>query len=482
LELAVSANDQQGRARVFIDSGRLSQLRGELEKALSARQVSVDPEQIENYSKDESNAGEFPPDLVVFPETTAQVSSIFRTCQRLGVPVTPCGARSGKSGGSLPVHRGVAMSLERMNQIKTISREDLIAIVEPGVITGELMKAVEAQGLFYPPDPNSLEFCTLGGNVAENAGGPRALKYGVTRDYVIGLEWVLPSGEVLKVGRRTIKGVAGYDLVGLFVGSEGTLGVATEITLQLIPLPRQVRTSLVLFRSVLDAATAISAVLAAGILPRTLELLDDVAIRAVEKQVPLFPPGTGAALIAEIDGNQEEAVLSELATLGEVCAAKGAIETLVAQDHSQREKLWAARRVLSNSLKSLKRWKISEDIAVPRSRMVEVISTLKALGETMGLTIATYGHAGDGNLHANILYDRSDQQPAVQEAIERMLRLTVEVGGTITGEHGIGLSKRDFLPWEQSEKLIDLQKRLKDFFDPSGLLNPGKIFRPSTGE
>jgi glycolate oxidase len=374
------------------------------------------------------------------------------------------------------------MSLERMNRIKLVSSEDLIAIVEPGVITGDLMKAVEAQGLFYPPDPNSLEFCTIGGNVAENAGGPRALKYGVTRDYVIGLQWVLADGEILQVGRRTIKGVAGYDLVGLFVGSEGTLGVATEITVQLIPLPRQVKTALVLFRSVLDAAGAISAVLAAGILPRTLELLDEVAIRAVEGQIPLFPPGTGAALIAEIDGYDEGAVLSELAALGEACAARGSIEALVAQDESQRQKLWAARRVLSNALRSLKRWKLSEDIAIPRSRMVETISALKALGAKLGLTVAAYGHAGDGNLHANILFDRSDQQPAVQEMIQQMMRLTVQLGGTITGEHGVGLAKRDFLPLEQSPTLIGLQRRLKDFFDPSGLLNPGKIFKPSTLE
>ena len=271
-----------------------------------------------------------------------------------------------------------------MNRILSISVEDLTAVCQPGVVTGELMRAVEEKGLFYPPDPNSWEWCTLGGNVAENAGGPRALKYGVTRDYVLGLEWVLPDGEVLRVGRRTIKGVAGYDLTGLFVGSEGTLGIATEITLQLIPLPRAVKTALILFRDVGTAARAVTAVLSAGILPRTLELLDDVSVRAVDGRGFRFPPGTGAAVLAEVDGNDDEAVMAELAQLGEVCEANGAAETLLAEEGSQRERLWAARRVLSTALRALKPHKISEDIAVPRSRMPEVIERLKQMGAETG--------------------------------------------------------------------------------------------------
>ncbi len=459
-----------------LERRRLLEARRELERRLSPAQVWADPEQILPYGRDESDAGEFPPDLVVFPHNTPQVSSVFSTCLKLSVPLTPCAARSGKSGGSLPLCGGVAMSLERMNRIKSVSTEDLIAVVEPGVVTGDLMKAVEAKGLFYPPDPNSWEFCTLGGNVAENAGGPRALKYGVTRDYVIGLEWVLPSSQVLRVGRRTIKGVAGYDLVGLFVGSEGTLGVATEITVQLIPLPKLVKTALVLFPSIEQAARAVSAVLASGVLPRTLELLDDVSIRAVEGLALHFPPGTGAAVIAEVDGNNEEGLLEELASLGQVCEQHGAAQTLVPQDGAEREKIWAARRVLSTALRAMKPFKISEDIAVPRSRIPEMISRLKSLGEEMQLTIATYGHAGDGNLHANILFEGPHERPKVDAAVERMLRLVVELGGTITGEHGVGLTKRQFLALEQSPELIDLQRRLKHFFDPSAILNPGKIF------
>jgi len=460
------------------DGRALAQLRRQLEVGLSPAQVSADAEQLAAYGRDESDSGEFLPHLVVFPMDAAQVSHVVRTCQSLRVPVTPCGARSGKSGGSLPLQGGVAMSLERMNRIKSISTDDLIAVLEPGVITGDLIKAVETRGLFYPPDPNSLEFCTMGGNVAENAGGPRALKYGVTRDYVIGLEWVMPDGDLLRVGRRTIKGVAGYDLVGLFVGSEGTLGVATEITVQLLPLPKLVKTALVLFRSVIDAARAVSAVLSGGILPRTLELLDDVSIRAVDGRGFAFPPGAGAALIAEVDGNEEAGLFAELASLGSICEAHQSMEILVAQDESQREKLWSARRVLSTALRALKPFKLSEDIAVPRSKIAETIGHLKELGARLGLTIATYGHAGDGNLHANILFERPDQRAIVEEAIEQMLRFTVRLGGTITGEHGVGFSKRAYLPIEQPQALLDLQRRLMRFFDPAGILNPGKIFVP----
>jgi len=454
----------------------MEKARHALGAVLDVKQMRWDQDLLATYGHDESDTGDFLPDLVVFPESTEEVQAIFRHCQAIGVPVTPVAARTGKSGGSLPLCGGVSLSLERMNQVLSISAEDLTAVVQPGLNTGELMRAVEAKGLFYPPDPNSWEMCSIGGNVAENAGGPRALKYGVTRDYVIGLRWVLPTGEALHVGRKTIKGVAGYDLVGLFVGSEGTLGVATEITLQLIPLPRHVKTALLVFPSVVDAARGVSAVLAAGILPRTLELLDDVSVRAVDGRGFDFPPGTQAAVIAETDGNAEEAVFAELVALGEVAQQHGASEILVAQSEDQRQKLWAARRVVSTALRALKPHKISEDIAVPRSRIAEVIGKLKAMGQELGLTVATYGHAGDGNLHANILYEGPHERPKVDQAIERMLKLTVEAGGTITGEHGVGYAKRDYLPLEQSPELIALQKRIKHLLDPRGLLNPGKMF------
>jgi len=446
-------------------------------EVLSEKQLRSDTDALADYGRDESDLGTTPADLVVLAETTAQVSHVLRTAQAHGVPVTPCGARSGKSGGSMPIDGGVVLSLERMKAIKRLSVEDLTAVVEPGVITGDFMKAAEEVGLFYPPDPNSWEWCTLGGNVAENAGGPRALKYGVTRDYVLGMEWVMPSGEVLRVGRQTIKGVAGYDLVGLLVGSEGTLGVATEVTLQLLPRPKVVQTALLIFSDVQKAARAVTAVLAGGILPRTLELLDEVSIRAVDGKGFNFPSGAGAAVLAEVDGNQAEAVFAELAALGEIAAAHGAQETLLAEGDAQREKLWAARRTVSTALRSLARYKLSEDIAVPRSAIPAVIQALKAMGEELGLKVATYGHAGDGNLHANILFDSQDQRPMVELALRRMAELAVSVGGTITGEHGVGLAKRDLLPLEQSHAVLQLQRQLKALFDPRGLLNPGKIFQ-----
>jgi glycolate oxidase len=448
-----------------------------LSSALSPEQLRTDAQALEDYGRDESDLGTLPADVVVLAETTAQVSHVLRTTQAHGVPVTPCGARSGKSGGSLPLEGGVVLSLERMKAIKRLSVEDLTAVAEPGVVTGDFMKAAEAVGLFWPPDPNSWEWCTLGGNVAENAGGPRALKYGVTRDYVLGMEWVMPSGEVLRVGRQTIKGVAGYDLVGLLVGSEGTLGVATELTLQLLPLPRVVQTALLVFDDVYSAARAVTAILAGGILPRTLELLDDVSIRAVDGKGFNFPVGTGAAVLAEVDGNQAEAVFSELAQLSEIATAHGAKETLLAQGDAQREKLWAARRTVSTALRSLARHKLSEDIAVPRSAIPDTIAKLKAMGEELGLVVATYGHAGDGNLHANILYESQEQRPTVDRALHRMAELAISVGGTITGEHGVGLAKRDLLPLEQSAAVLLLQRQLKALFDPKGLLNPGKIFQ-----
>jgi glycolate oxidase len=448
----------------------------ELATGLGPHQLRTDADALSDYGHDESDLGTTPADLVVLAESTAQVSHVLRTAQVHRVPVTPCGARSGKSGGSMPVDGGVVLSLERMKAIKRLSVEDLTAVVEPGVITGELMQAAEAVGLFYPPDPNSWEWCTLGGNVAENAGGPRALKYGVTRDYVLGLEWVLPDGEVLRVGRQTIKGVAGYDLVGLFVGSEGTLGIATEITVQLLPRPKVVRTALLIFADLLSATRAVTAVLAGGILPRTLELLDDVSISAVDGRGFNFPPGTGAAVLAEVDGNQADAVFAELAQVGEIAAANGATETLLAEGDAQRERLWAARRNLSTALRAVKRHKLSEDIAVPRSRIPEMVERLKAMGVELGLTVATYGHAGDGNLHANILFDSPSERPAVERALRRMAELALALGGTITGEHGVGLAKRTLLPLEQSPAVLQLQRKLKALLDPSGLLNPGKIF------
>ncbi len=447
-----------------------------LRKGLGPSKIETwDPERLASYAEDASGLGKFPPAVVVFAETREDVQEVFRIASRFGVPVTPCGARTGKSGGSLPVRGGIALSLERMNRILSFHPEDLTMVVQPGVVTGTIMARAEEAGLFYPPDPNSWETCTIGGNVAENAGGPRALKYGVTRDYVLGLEAVLPSGALVRTGKRTIKGVAGYDLTGLLVGSEGTLAVITEITLKLIPRPKEIATALCIFPDSVTAGKAVAKVFAEGILPRTLELLDDCAIAAIGEGGP-FPPNAGAALIAETDGDEEAGVFASLERLGSICLEVGALDVLVAHGEHQREAIWKNRRVLSESLRRLHPKKISEDVVVPRSAIPEAIARFKAIGAEAGLMVATYGHAGDGNLHANVLYDADEQLPKVEACVEAIVRAALELGGTITGEHGVGLAKASFLPWEQDAATIELQRHLKRVFDPQGILNPGKIF------
>ncbi|HEX8909567.1 MAG TPA: FAD-linked oxidase C-terminal domain-containing protein [Anaeromyxobacteraceae bacterium] len=449
---------------------------------LGPRQVLTDAGQVEPYGRDESDLGVHPPELVVLPERATEVQRVLAVATRHRLPVTPIGARTGRSGGALPLHGGIALSVERMNRILDIRPEDLTARVQPGVITGVFQAEVEKHGLFYPPDPNSLDMCSLGGNVAENAGGPRALKYGVTREYVLGLEVALPTGELLRTGRQTIKGVAGYDLTALFVGSEGTLGVVTEITLKLLPRPRHVSTALVVFRGVEDAARAISRVLAAGVIPRVLELLDDTALQACARTAPYkFPADAGAAVLVETDGNDAEQVFAEIVRVAELVQADASGEVIVAQNEAQRRDIWETRKRLSVNLRALHPLKLSEDVVVPRSRIPDMVRVTREIGARHGFLVATYGHAGDGNLHANVLFDREEERPRVERAVGEILRAAVDMGGTITGEHGVGLAKRDYLAYEQGEELVALQRRLKAVFDPLGLMNPGKIFPAAEG-
>jgi glycolate oxidase len=366
-----------------------------------------------------------------------------------------------------------------MKAILEIHPEDLVAVVQPGVITANLQRAVEAQGLFYPPDPNSLDSCSIGGNIAHNAGGPRALKYGVTRDYVLALEVVLPTGDRVRMGHRSIKGVAGYDMTGLMVGSEGTLGVVTEATLQLLPLPPHVETALLLFagdEAEPNAVRTVSAIFAAGLLPRTCEFLDQSAIRAVAPRAPYrFPEGVGAALVVEVDGTVEgcERDLQTIQAAGE----RGhAADVLLACDETERRKVWETRRLISPSLRAMRPLKMSEDVAVPRSRLLDMVLEVRRIGARHGLETAAYGHAGDGNLHVNLLFqDRSDAK-RVESALSDVMHAAVALGGTLTGEHGVGLAKKRFLGLEQSEALIAAQRSVKTALDPDGIMNPGKIF------
>lgn len=451
----------------------------ELARALVAEcgedSVSAAPEALSAASVDESCCAPALPELVFWPRESAHVQRALGLCGALGIPVTPLGALTGKSGGAIPVRGGLALAMTRMNRILEISVEDMVAVCQPGVITGDLMKAAETRALFYPPDPASLKECTVGGNVAENAGGPRALKYGVTRDYVLGLEVALMSGALLRTGKRSIKGVAGYDLTSLFVGSEGTLGVVTEITLQLQPLPRAVVTALLCFTSLDGAARAVTAILTGGCLPRTLELLDDTAIAAVDGAGFDFPPGARAALIVELDGESSPRLMKELDALALKCAPFDLRDVRAAASDAEREHLWEARQRVSRALLALRPFKVSEDVAVPRSKIVEAIARVKAIGAAHGLLTATYGHAGDGNLHVNFLYDDEALRPAVTRATAALMEMTLALGGTITGEHGVGLAKRDFLPLELGATSLGLHRQLKSLLDPKGLLNPGKV-------
>ncbi|MCP4498475.1 MAG: FAD-binding protein [Deltaproteobacteria bacterium] len=452
-----------------------------LEKIVGVNHVLTGADVLERFAKDETpNLTPCPADCVVRPGSTAEVQAVLRYCHEHQIYVTPRGAGTGQSGGCVPIYGGVVMHMERFTKVHQVDNENLIAKVEPGVITGEFQGTVEEEGLFYPPDPASLSYCTLGGNVAENAGGPRALRYGVTREYVLGLEAILADGTFVSTGKQTVKGVAGYDLTALLCGSEGTLAVITGMTLKLLPKPRCVQTALAVFPSSEHAARVVAAILRAGVIPRTLEYMDQTCIEAVQAHgAPYrFPVGAGAALILETDGDDEESTFATLERAIECSQKEGAVEVLMAQDEAQRRKIWQSRRLLSEATRKIRNHKMSEDIVVPRSRIPEMVAKVGSLGEKHGIRTCAFGHAGDGNLHVQMLFDDDDERLHVLEMIGELFALTVEMGGTITGEHGVGIAKRDYLPLEQSKPVLDLQRSIKKAFDPAGILNPGKIFKP----
>jgi glycolate oxidase len=440
-------------------------------------------ERLDDYGRDESPLPEFfPPECAVLVESTEQAAAVLRLCLEHRVPVTPRGAGSGMCGGALPIAGGVVLSTERMKRIKEIDAGDLVAVVEPGVVTGRLQEEVEAQGLFYPPDPASLEYCSIGGNASTNAGGPRAFKYGVTREYILGLEVVLMGGETLRCGRRTAKGVTGYDLVAGFVGTEGTFGVITELVVKLLPNPPAATTILGVFSSVPAAGAAISALLRDGLRPRVLELADKHSIDHIrEKSRYRFPPNAGAIVLLELDGEPDTmSILME--KVGLRCDELGALDVLAATEPAERAAVWQARRLISPSLKEAYRIKVNEDVCVPRGRIVEMLARVDRVSAETGIATAVFGHAGDGNLHCNLLSNEDPADPAVRAkmwaAAERIFRHTIELGGTLSGEHGIGLTKRDYVHLEQSEPVIEWQRKWKLMWDPNNLLNPGKKIPP----
>ncbi|MCX6030464.1 MAG: FAD-binding protein [Chloroflexi bacterium] len=452
-----------------------SKILTELRAAVGDGRLSTAAEDLATYAYDGTWA-EARPDVVVHPETTAQVAAVLRVADAYRVPVVPRGSGTGLAGGSLPVTGSICLNLARMNRIVDISVADTLAVAQPGVITYDLQKAVEKLGLFYPPDPASVYQCTLGGNVATNAGGPRCLKYGVTGDYVLGLEVVLAGGHVLRLGGRTIKDVAGYDLKRLFIGSEGTLGVVTEITVRLIPKPAAQLTALAAFPKLADACQAVGAILQAGVTPLVTELMDQGTTRAVEGFKHLgLPTDVEALLLVAVDGDAE-LVKAEIATAAEILKRSGAREVRQAGSAAESEALWEARRNVSPAIARLARNKLGEDVTVPRSKIPEMVARLGDIARTNDLRIVVYGHIGDGNLHPTILCDRRDAaiMKRVEKAAGEVLAAAVALGGTLTGEHGIGIFKRAYMEMGVDRNALAWMAGIKALFDPNGICNPGK--------
>jgi glycolate oxidase len=450
----------------------------ELRKLLGEEAVSIESAQLEAHSGDKWFANH-PPEIVVFARSTEDVSKLLRFASENKIPVTARGAGFGYVGGCVPVRGGIALSLARMNRIKEISFADAIAIVEPGAITAELQAKAREQKLFYPPDPASKKDCSMGGNVATNAGGPRCLKYGVTRNYVVGLEVVLASGEILCTGGRVHKNKTGFDLIGLFVGSEGMLGVVTEITVKLLPMPPTRATLSASFASMREAAATVQKIFAAGFLPSSLELADHFTLEAARRDAAAGDvPAGNAHLLVEVDG-QPETVEAEMEKLRGLIGACSPTSLQIATTEPESERLWALRRAFSNSLRATGLTKLNQDIVVPRSRLVDLVEFAEALSKRSGFPIACFGHAGDGNMHVNIMADRYNREAAVREKAERALdELFAQVlafGGVITGEHGIGLAKKRWWPQATSDVAREVHRAIKDALDPQGILNPGKF-------
>jgi glycolate oxidase len=457
-----------------------SSVKNELIRVVGEKNASFSREELVCYAYDATNKLSVP-DAVVFPSTPEEISLVLKMANSEGFPVIPRGAGSGFSGGSVPVEGGVVVSFERMTKILEIDTENLVAIVEPGVVTWDLQQAVERLGLFYPPDPSSHRFSTIGGNIAECAGGPRAVKYGVTRDYVLGLEAVLPTGEIVTTGVRTAKGVVGYDLTKLLVGSEGTLGIVTKAVLKLLPLPEATKTMLATFPKMTDAAKAVSAIIRGKVIPSTLEIIDSVSIRCVEEYSKAGLPDVEAMLLIEVDG-PKDGLERDCLTVEAICREHGAGAFRVAEDKEEVKKLWEARRSISAALFRVKPNKINEDIVVPRSKIPELVEGLGKISAARGVLIASFGHAGDGNIHVNVMYDKKSEaeSAAAEAAVTEVFKLTLSLGGTISGEHGVGTAKQKYLEMELSPAAIEAMKRIKASFDPKGILNPGKIF-PKAG-
>ena len=456
-------------------------IRDELVAIVGAANVLWGSEALEPYAHDETPGLRSMPEVVVKAGSAAEVSRVLRLANERRIPVTPRSGGTGLSGGAVPTLGGIVLSLERMDRILEIDRENLTVTAQPGVITGNLHRAVEQEGLFYPPDPASLDSCRLGGNIAENAGGPRAVKYGVTKDYVCGLEAVLPSGEIVRMGGKLVKNVTGYSLIQLLIGSEGTLAVITEITLRLLPLPPYRVDLLAQFAEFEPAIRSVSDIIARRIVPTTIEFMERDSVLASERLLGKQLPGRDAAacLLIQLDGRREEDTYADMELVGDACLENGALDVLVARDRPTRDRLWEGRRVIIDALKHESPVSHMEDVVVPRAVIPRLVSGVHELAAEWRVRIVCFGHAGDGNVHVIALKDDlSDErwQEVVPVLQAEIYKLALSLGGTLTGEHGIGATRRAYLPLALDPVLIDLQWRLKAVFDPNGILNPGKVF------
>ncbi|MFN6116601.1 MAG: FAD-binding oxidoreductase [Flavobacteriales bacterium] len=452
-----------------------------LRHAIGNGDVLVSQEDLEHYGHDETEDLVHPPEVVVRATSTAEVAAVVKLCSQHQIPVTPIGGRTGLSGGALCVHGGVGLSLDRMNAIERIDEQNLQVVVQPGVITQVLQEAVASKGLYYPPDPSSRGSWTIGGNLAENAGGPRAVKYGVTRDFVLNLEVVLPDGEVVWTGANTLKNATGYDLTRLVVGSEGTLGIITKAVLRLVPLPKETRLMLVPFASAIKACEAVSATFRAGIIPSTLEFMERDAItwtmRFTEGLPTQLSAEPGAYLLIEVDGDHGDLLMRDCETILGVMEAHECGEVLFAETTPEKDALWRMRRSVPVSVKAHSVYK-EEDTVVPRFELPRLLQGVKAIGARHGFSSVCYGHAGDGNLHVNIIKgDLSDAfwEHELPKAIREIFELTVSLGGTISGEHGIGLVQRPYMDIAFNPRQLALMRAVKQAFDPKGIMNPGKV-------
>ena len=450
----------------------------DLRDIVGPEHVRSDVVSLDTYGVDALGKGH-PPDVVVFPANTQQIAAIARLCNSERVPLVVRGAGTGFTGGAVPTRGGVLISMERLNRILEIDELNLLAVVEPNVINADLQHAVEKVGLFYPPDPASLNQSSIGGNVAECAGGPRAFKYGTTKRYILALEAVLPTGEIVDTGSKAVKNVVGYDLTQLLVGSEGTLAIITKITVRLVPKPQANATMLATFDVIRGAVDAVSEVIRRRVVPAALELIDSDSLAAIRENLgaDLVPPGTGAALIVEVDGTARGAE-EDLDRVVEACRVTGAKDITRAKSEAERDTIWSVRRQTSVALKATGLVKINHDVVVPRGRVPELFDVIAEMKRTYDLRVASFGHAGDGNIHVNLLLKPGDADDAARaKQAERFLfTRVVALEGSISGEHGIGFAKAPYLPLELSADEIALMKRVKAAFDPNGILNPGKIF------